>query len=55
MGGNERVDLYGYASMAVATLQVQGEQIAQLRREVAALQEQIEQARAGASCVCESR
>ena len=33
----ERVDLYGYTSMAVAALQVQAREIAELKREVAAL------------------
>lgn len=33
----DRVDVYGYASMAVAALKVQAEQISELRREVAAL------------------
>jgi len=37
-GGGETVDLYGYASLAVATLQAQAEEIAELRRQVAALQ-----------------
>jgi hypothetical protein len=32
--GKDRVDLYGYTSMAVATLQVQARQIEQLQREV---------------------
>jgi hypothetical protein len=35
----ERVDLYGYLSMAVATLQVQAKQIERLEQEVARLQE----------------
>ncbi len=35
--GKDRVDLYGYASMAVATLQVQQRQIDGLREEVKAL------------------
>jgi hypothetical protein len=35
--GRERVDLYGYASMAVATLQVQSRRIAELERQVAEL------------------
>lgn len=33
--GHDRVDLYGYMSMAVATMQVQDKEIAQLRREMA--------------------
>ena len=36
----ERVDLYGYTSMAVAALQVQAREIAELKREVAALRAQ---------------
>jgi hypothetical protein len=37
----ERVDLYGYASMAVAAVQVQAREIAQLRREMAALRAEL--------------
>jgi hypothetical protein len=37
-GDGEHVDLYGYASMAVAALQVQAREIAALRREVRALE-----------------
>ncbi len=33
--GHDRVDLYGYMSMAVATMQVQDKEIAQLKREMA--------------------
>lgn len=33
--GHDRVDLYGYMSMAVATMQVQEKEIAQLEREIA--------------------
>lgn len=33
--GHDRVDLYGYMSMAVATMQVQEKKIAQLEREIA--------------------
>jgi hypothetical protein len=33
--GHDRVDLYGYMSMAVATMQVQEKEIAQLKREIA--------------------
>lgn len=33
--GHDRVDLYGYMSMAVATMQVQEKRIAQLEREIA--------------------
>ena len=33
--GHDRVDLYGYMSMAVATMQVQEKEITQLRREIA--------------------
>jgi hypothetical protein len=39
--GGERVDLYGYTSLAVATLQRQAKQIAELRRELAALKRQV--------------
>jgi hypothetical protein len=37
----DRVDLYGYTSMAVAALQVQEEEIAQLRAEVAAMRKEL--------------
>jgi hypothetical protein len=37
----DRVDLYGYTSMAVATLQVQNEEIAELRAEVEALRSEV--------------
>lgn len=37
----DRVDLYGYTSMAVAALQVQEREIAALRREVAALRAEV--------------
>lgn len=43
---HDRVDLYGYASLAVATLQVQQRQIAELRAEVERLSAQVEAARA---------
>jgi hypothetical protein len=33
--GHDRVDLYGYMSMAVATMQVQEKEIAQLKKEIA--------------------
>lgn len=33
--GHDRVDLYGYMSMAVATMQVQEKEISQLKREIA--------------------
>lgn len=36
-GSGERVDLYGYASMAIASVQAQALEIEALRREVAAL------------------
>ena len=39
--GNDRVDLYGYASMAVAALQVQAKQIESLQAEVSALRREI--------------
>jgi len=41
MGNGERVDLYGYTSMAAATLQVQQKQIEALEREVQALRETV--------------
>jgi hypothetical protein len=41
VNGKDRVDLYGYTSMAVATLKVQAEEIAALRREVDALREEV--------------
>jgi hypothetical protein len=37
----ERVDLYGYTSMAVAALQTQAQQIARLEHEVASLRSQL--------------
>ena len=40
----DQVDLYGYASMAVAALQVQAREIEQLRAELAALKERVEAA-----------
>ncbi len=43
----ETVNLYGYASMAVAALQAQEREIAELRREVASLRKQVKQARPG--------
>jgi hypothetical protein len=33
--GHDRVDIYGYMSMAVATMQVQEKEIAQLKKEIA--------------------
>jgi hypothetical protein len=41
MGNGERVDLYGYASMAAATIQVQQKQIEALEREMRALREAV--------------
>jgi hypothetical protein len=41
VAGKDRVDLYGYTSMAVATLKVQSEEIAELRREVDALRAEV--------------
>ena len=41
-GGNgDQVDLYGYTTMAVATLQVQAREIEALRRELSALRQQL--------------
>ena len=42
--GGDRVDLYGYASLAVATLQIQAREIEALRGEVAALRREVERA-----------
>jgi hypothetical protein len=42
MGNGERVDLYGYTSMAAATIQVQQKQIDALERELRALREAVE-------------
>jgi hypothetical protein len=39
--GGDTVDLYGYTSMAVATLKVQAKQIEQLSREIAALRAEV--------------
>ncbi len=39
--GGDRVDLYGYTSLAVATLQVQAREIEVLRSEVAALRREV--------------
>jgi hypothetical protein len=50
----DRVDLYGYTSMAVAAAQVQGKRIASLEREIAALREEIAALRA-ARASCEAR
>lgn len=41
----DRVDLYGYTSMAVAAIQEQAEELAALRAEVAALRAELEKAR----------
>lgn len=38
----QRVDLYGYTSMAVAALQVQGQEIEALRAELAALRQKVD-------------
>jgi hypothetical protein len=43
----DQVDLYGYASMAVAALQVQARQIDDLAKEVAALRAELEARRVG--------
>lgn len=45
----ERVDLYGYTSMAVAAIQAQDSQIRELREEVTRLREEVRAAR-GATC-----
>lgn len=44
----DHVDLYGYTSMAVAAIQMQQKQIADLERELAALRKEIESARRAA-------
>ncbi len=41
----EHVDLYGYTSMAVATLKVQQQQIDRLEAQVQALQKRVETCR----------
>ncbi len=45
MSDRGHVDLYAYSSMAVATLQMQGREIAELRREVDALKREIDASR----------
>ena len=37
----DQVDLYGYVSMTVATLQAQAAEIAELRRQIEAMQERL--------------
>ena len=44
--GRDRVDLYGYTSMTVATLQVQQKEVADLRREVETLRREMAEQRA---------
>jgi hypothetical protein len=44
--GRDRVDLYGYTSMTVATLQVQQRELAELREEVATLRREMAAGRA---------
>jgi len=48
-GRRDLVDLYGYTSMAVATIQLQARQIAQLQRELAALKKDLRHTAAGVS------
>jgi hypothetical protein len=43
--GKDRVDLYGYTSMAVATLHVQAREIAELKRQVAELRRDLDDAK----------
>ena len=50
LDGKDRVDLYGYQSMTVATLQVQSEQIAELRRELADVRLELKSARSVNAC-----
>jgi hypothetical protein len=45
----DQVDLYGYASMAVAALKVQAREIDELKKDVAALRKELETRRKGAS------
>ncbi len=45
--GKDRVDLYGYTSMAVATLQVQGREIASLKRDIENLRRELDAAKRG--------
>ena len=45
MTAANRVDLYAYTSMAVATLQVQNEEISRLRRDVADLRLELDRTR----------
>lgn len=46
----ERVDLYGYTSMAVAAIQAQERELSDLRREVQALREALHQSSLNATC-----
>ena len=46
VASGERVDMYGYATMSVATLQIQAREIAALRRELEALQREVANGRA---------
>ena len=45
--GRDMVDLYGYTSMAVATLKLQQKQLAELQQQVAELSAQLKAAKAG--------
>jgi hypothetical protein len=49
-GAREHVDLYGYMSMMLATLQVQEDEIAELRRELSAANESVASQPAAGSC-----
>ena len=48
-GQRDLVDLYGYTSMAVATIQLQAQQIADLQRELAALRKALRRTSGAAS------
>jgi hypothetical protein len=50
MASGERVDLYGYTSMAVAAAQVQDKRLHALEREISALREEIAALRGHAGC-----
>ena len=47
-----QIDLYGYASMAVATMQVQAKEIEDLKREVRALSRDVAQSQSHANASC---
>lgn len=51
----ERVDLYGYLSMVVATMQVQEKEIAELRRQLEVAQGRAQEQEPAQSLVCAAR